>query len=289
MAQTLTIWSWNVENLPRVLASGSSLLARARDCGVKPDLLCCQEVRVRPQDADAVAAMRAAVPGYDCHFSLASDPHNVTYRGGRAYGVATWVRARLGARIEPVAWDREGRLAVSVFDELRLVVVNIYGVNGTSKPYFDPQGGHQVGTRYDWKQRFNRQLAEACAAFCARGFGLVVIGDFNISRERIDAVPRLRTWGPHAVARAQLNDEIIPALGLVDVFRARHPTTRAYTWFNRWSKTLDAARVDYALVSRALAERVTAAEIGVPPQRNAISDHAPLWLRLRVNESVRGQ
>jgi len=254
-----------------------------------PDVLCCQEIRVRPQDDDAIAAMTAAVPGYDCHFSLANDARNARYRGGRAYGVATWIRSELGAHQEPIEWDREGRLVASIVPTLRLVVVSLYGVNGTSRPYFDPVDGRPDGTRHDWKQRFNRQLAATAAAWRARGLRLVLIGDWNISRERIDAVPRLRTWGPHAQARAQLNDRIMPALDLVDVFRARHPTTRAYTWFNRWATSLDAARVDYALVSRELADAVTRAEIGPRPARDAISDHAPVWITLEARALRRGR
>jgi exodeoxyribonuclease-3 len=278
---SLTIWSWNVENLPRFL-SHSTLIEHARESGTTPDILCCQEVRIRPHDAEAVAAMRAAVPGYDCHSSLANDARNARYRGGRAYGVATWLRESLAARHEVIEWDREGRVAVSVLPTLRLVVFNVYGVNGTSRPYFDPTDGHVDGTRHDWKQRFNRQLAAAAASWRERAHRLVLIGDWNISRERIDAFPRLRTWGPHAQARAQLNDEIMPSLDLVDIFRARNPTTRAYTWFNRWAKALDAARVDYALVSGAIVDNVANVEIGPRPARDGISDHAPFWVRLEL-------
>ena len=41
--------------------------------------------------------------------------------------------------------------------------------------------------------------------------------------------------------------------GFVDIWRERHPTERAYTWFNRRARGLDAARVDYILVSSELA------------------------------------
>ena len=51
------------------------------------------------------------------------------------------------------------------------------------------------------------------------------------------------------------------AEGFVDIWRARHPTERTYTWFNRRARGLDAARVDYALVSSDLAFVIRAADI----------------------------
>ena len=65
--------------------------------------------------------------------------------------------------------------------------------------------------------------------------------------------------------------------GFVDIWRARHPTELAYTWFNRRSRGLDAARVDYALVSSDLAFRIRAADILHPLPW---SDHAPVVLAL---------
>jgi len=58
----------------------------------------------------------------------------------------------------------------------------------------------------------------------------------------------------------------------------RRPTDRAYTRFNRRARTLDAARVDYVLVSDDIASRVRAADILGLLQW---SDHAPV--RVEVN------
>jgi len=69
---------------------------------------------------------------------------------------------------------------------------------------------------------------------------------------------------------------VMPSLDLVDVYRELHPEARAYTWFAR-KRTLDAARVDYFLISRSLLPRVVEAEI-LEDRRG--SDHAPITLRL---------
>ena len=109
-----------------------------------------------------------------------------------------------------------------------------------------------------------------------------MIGDWNVSRTRLDTWPRLRTEEPHATARAAFNDRFIPALGLIDVFRALHPEERKYTWFNPRARAgrLDAARVDFALVSHSLAPYVAEADIDDSPEARDGSDHAPLWITL---------
>src|SRR5687768_6322532 len=125
----MKVVSWNIENaLPRLAA----LPALVEALGA-PDVLCLQELRIRQQDAEAVSVLEAALPGYRCHHALARDPRNVTFRGGRAYGVATFVRGRWRADVPP--WDREGR--VVVVRKRGLAIVNVYAVNGTAKPWFD--------------------------------------------------------------------------------------------------------------------------------------------------------
>src|SRR4051794_15942098 len=91
-----TIFSWNIENLPRYLDGAPRLRDIVKGWGA-PQIVCLQETRVRPKDADLVRAMERALPGYACDFSLCDDPRNVTYRGGRAYGVVTYVKKRFAA------------------------------------------------------------------------------------------------------------------------------------------------------------------------------------------------
>jgi exonuclease III len=106
---------------------------------------------------------------------------------------------------------------------------------------------------------------------------VVMAGDWNVSRTALDTCPRLRTEAPHARARAEL-DARLTTDGFVDIWRARHPEERAYTWFNRRARGLDAARVDYILVSEDLAPLVRAANILDPLPW---SDHAPVCVELQ--------
>jgi exonuclease III len=122
-----------------------------------------------------------------------------------------------------------------------------------------------------------------------RGLKLVLAGDWNVSRASIDAHPRLRTETPHQAARAMLNEVFIPALDVEDAFRALNPEARAYTWFNRIAARygrLDAARVDYALVSKSLLPAISGADILQEQALRLGSDHAPITLTLRTLSST---
>lgn len=260
--------SWNVETLARRLAELPAVVA---ELGT-PDVLCLQELRIRAQDTEDVAALERALPGYRCFHSLPRDPRNVTFRGGRAYGVATFVRGRARVHAEVPAWDLEGRVVVTRM--AKRSIVNIYAVNGTPKPYYDTDG-RAAGDRHAFKRRFQRSVLELATSLRAHG-GVVIAGDWNVSRTALDTYPRLRTEEPHAQARAELNAEL-ERTGLVDIWRHLHPVERGYSWFNPRARGLDAARVDYIVISPDLVPEVRAAAI---LERHRWSDHAPLALEL---------
>lgn len=288
MASACRLVSWNVDRLAPLLRGGAGPpLAQVASAMGSPDILCLQEIGLRPADRDATDAMRAALPGHDCGFALNRDDRNATFRGGRMYGVATYVRDGMAAAHAEVDWDREGRVLVTTFAELGFAVVNVYAVNGTSKPYYDHALGRIDGDRHTYKRRFIERLAAACERLRERGLLLVLVGDWNVSRTSMDTHPRLRTEEPHALARAAFNERFIPGLDLADAFRELHPEARKYTWFNRRApaEKLDAARVDYALVSRALMPGVFEADIDERPASRFASDHAPLSLAWTLSRS----
>jgi exodeoxyribonuclease III len=296
----ITLVSWNVDGLERTLEPSSAAkptrhkssavripLAELHELLGRPDIFSLQEIRIRPTDTAWMTTMERALPGYVCGHSLCRDPINVRFRGGRAYGVATYVREDLAPRwVEPPVWEREGRLVMFELPELALFFANVYAVNGTDKPYFDPEHGHEDGDRHAYKRRFQTHLLEQFEAARARGLQLVLVGDWNVSRTAIDTHPRLRTEVPHQAARAMLNDVFMPALELEDAFRVLNPETRSYSWFNRVAARygrLDAARVDYALVSKSLLPTVASATVVQEQALRLGSDHAPITLTLQLN------
>jgi exodeoxyribonuclease-3 len=279
----LRIVSWNIENLAPWLAGdgGHSLAARWARLG-EPDVLCLQEVRIRPGDHALVARMREALPGFACHAALNRDPRNGGFRGGRAYGVATWTRHALEPAALAFDWDLEGRAMVVHLGATGLAVGNVYAVNGTPRPHWDHARGAVHGDRHRYKQDFIARLGMELSALQARGLPLLLAGDWNVSRTRQDTTPRLRTEEPHATARRRFNEEFVAGLGLVDVFRERHPEARAYTWFNRRARggRLDAARVDFFLADAGVAAHATGTGIDEAADARPGSDHAPLWIEL---------
>jgi exodeoxyribonuclease III len=273
----LRLVSWNIENLAPWLglAPRYDLIARVAALG-NPDVLLLQEVKLRPRDTELVAQMHAALPGYTCHAALCDDPRNVTYRGGRAYGVATYIHDSLGRVVaETPAWDREGRVVVTVV--AGLAIVNLYAINGTSKPYVDPETGEPRGDRHALKRRTQDQVFALAEQLRELG-GVIVAGDFNVTQAAIDTHPRLRTEEPHATVRRELAAHLART-SLVDIYRALHPEDRGYTWYAK-KFSLDAARVDYVLVSPDLVPRITAATIEPRPRRDAGSDHAAIAIEL---------
>jgi exodeoxyribonuclease III len=258
---------WNIENVVSRLAELPGVL----DHLGKPDVLCLQELRVRQSDAVTVGSLERALPGYRAHYSLPRDARNVTFRGGRMYGVATFVRGRWQGEVP--SWDTEGRIVV--VRKKALAIVNVYAVNGTAKPYWDAEG-RVAGDRHELKRRFQAQVLDLGSRLAEEG-SVIMGGDWNVSRTKLDTYPRLRTEEPHALARAQFNERLSSA-GFVDIWRERHPTERGYTWYNRRARGLDAARVDYILVSDDLVPKVESAQI---LERHSWSDHAPVSVELR--------
>jgi exodeoxyribonuclease III len=253
---------------------------------LKPDALLLQEVRVRGSDAPLIAEMtKAAGADFTCHYSLNRDPKNVTFRGGRMYGVVTYIRSSLGrstCESEVPEWDREGRIVFTHLENPRVTIGNVYAVNGTDKVYWDHDLGRAEGDRHAFKRRFQAQLLERARELRVNEKRHVIVaGDWNVSRTKLDTYPRLRTEEPHSLARSELEKHLALS-GMVDIYRHLHPNERAYTWFNRLArgKTLDAARVDYVLVGQETIPRVKEASILADPKDRPGSDHAPIVIEL---------
>ena len=175
----------------------------------------------------------------------------------------------------------------------RLAIINVYAVNGTTKPYRDPKTGTVSGTRHDHKLRFHECLLAECVALQDSGFSWVLAGDFNVARSVLDSHPFLRTAEPHARNRNDFNDKFIEGeqgLGAIDTFRQLHGNERRYTYYPRgkpWGSGCD--RVDLILMSRALVDPdvdkdkkmgLIEADICDTEAERASSDHVPLFATL---------
>jgi exodeoxyribonuclease-3 len=162
---------------------------------------------------------------------------------------------------------------VAVGEELRNA--NIYVPNGNS-------GGEAGFAR---KLAWLEQLRRRAAALLADDVPLAFAGDFNICPTDEDFAP-----GTLAPDDALIRPPVRAAfrallwLGLTDAVRALHPQGPVYTFWDyqggAWPRYAG-LRIDHALLSPTLAERLAAAE----PQRRERgeeqpSDHVPLLVQL---------
>ncbi|TFY68692.1 hypothetical protein EVJ58_g852 [Rhodofomes roseus] len=299
---TIKILSWNVETpvpfldlTPRKAGPSSvkpaSNLSLLRDVIARhgyPEFICLQEVRARHTDKEWIASLKNAPngkgdgPQYTTFTSLNRAP-----RGQRHFGVVTYAKNPDDiANAREVDWDAEGRVMILEMKS-GWALVNVYALNGSEYMWRDATGRSPPKTRNERKREFNQLLMQECRMMQQRGLRLVLVGDFNISLTKRDCVPRLRTEYPHSLARKEFMDNIIAGLDVVDVYRTLHGDRSALSWFAKGKpQGSDAARVDYALVERSIANRVTESEYFQDPEERAHSDHAPFILALRDMDSL---
>lgn len=310
-----------------------------------PEVLFLQELKINRQDQRTPAALLSALntplssddsvtasSRYTLDTNLPRDKFNARGFGGKLYGVGTILREDFAsqhvATVRHAEWDLEGR--VSIVELLRpskgdfgrnttsehgrkrkasgsLAFINVYAVNGTSAPYRS-SNGQTVGTRHDHKIKFHSKLRDECLQLEERGFDVVIAGDLNVARGRLDGHPSLRTWPKqHCINRADFNkrffveddnhrtDAYIGQEDVnggevcfrgIDVFRAIRGQERKYTYHprgeNEWGASCD--RVDLIIASKVLYEmgRLDDTDILDSPQERGTSDHVPLWVKVKL-------
>jgi Exodeoxyribonuclease III (EC 3.1.11.2) len=169
--------------------------------------------------------------------------------------------------------DEQKRVIAATVAGVRVVCV--YVVNGQAV------GSEKFDYKLRWLAALRAQLRDELAAHA----GLAVLGDYNIAPDDRD-VHDPEAWRdqilcspPERAAWQTLLD-----LGLVDALRQCHAEAGLYTWWDyrqaAFRRNLG-LRIDHALLSPALAARLTDCAVDPTPRRNERpSDHAPLVLTL---------
>ncbi|XKE46799.1 exodeoxyribonuclease III [Halomonas organivorans] len=244
----------------------------------RPDVIGLQETKV--QDSEfPVAAVEAM--GYHVYFHgqkghygvalLCREEPEAVYRGFPDDGEDAqrrWIGARLrGADGEP------------------LIVWNGYFPQGENVD-------HPV--KFPHKREFYTQLQRLLDERHSPEERLAIMGDFNISPEDIDigiGEANRKRWLREGKTSFQPVErewlEGIKAWGLTDSYRICHPEVDdRFSWFDYRSRGFErdpkrGLRIDYILVTPALAEKVR--EAGIDYQLRGMekpSDHAPVWTEL---------
>jgi exodeoxyribonuclease-3 len=253
----MKVITWNVNGIRAALGKNALEWAFSQ----RPDLLCLQEVKARPDQLS---------PGQRDQLKLPF-AWNAAERPGYS-GVVTFFRDQpqavelgMGER----SFDVEGRIVQTIQAGFRLL--NVYFPSGSTGR-----------ARVDYKLAFYARLLETCDALHRKGEFLVITGDFNTAHQPIDLrypkenrktsgfLPEEREWVQKFLDH-----------GFVDAFRRIHPQQVQYTW---WTSRVNARprgigwRLDYYLVSEGLMGRV--GDVVIHDQVPG-SDHCPVEMILR--------
>lgn len=223
------------------------------------DVLCIQETKAqRHQLTDPVFSPE----GYHRYF------HDAEKKGYS--GVAIYSRYKPDNIIVGLGWpdvDCEGRYIQADFGQLS--VASLYLHSGSSSE-------ERQAIKFDVMDRLLPRLS----AMQNDDRDYVICGDWNIAHKKID----IKNWrgnqknsGFLPEERAWL-DTLFGEVGFVDAFRKINQQEEQYTWWSNrgqaWANNTG-WRIDYQVISPALADKVLAADIY---KQERFSDHAPLTL-----------
>lgn len=253
----MRILSWNVNGLRSVGRNGF-LDWLVTD---KPDVLCLQETKCKPDDLNA---SYLAPLGYQTHWACAKKPG---YSGVAIYSKTSPKNVIEGLGIEK--FDEEGRVITAEFDGF--VLVNAYFPNS--------QREH---TRLPFKLEFCDAIFKYCSNLVKQGKHVVLCGDYNIAHREIDlANPKSNqnNAGFLPQERAWMDD--FTNNGFVDVFRHFVKDPGHYSWWSYRPGVRERNigwRLDYHCVNSNFIENVK--ESYLMPQVRG-SDHCPVAIVMK--------
>ena len=225
----------------------------------KPDVLCLQETKARPEQVQ----LPLELGGYKPFWNSAD---KAGYSGVAVFSRETPRNVSSGLGIDE--HDREGRVLTLEYADFHLV--NVYTPNAQD-------GLRRLPYRLEWDVAFR----EHCRSL-ALDKPVVFCGDLNVAHQEIDiARPQSNRRSPGFSDEERASFTDLLNAGFTDTFRHHHPDQPdAYSW---WSYRGGARarnvgwRIDYVGVSSPFADRVASASI-LPHVHG--SDHCPVEITL---------
>lgn len=252
----MKIITWNVNGLRAALARDALKWVWEQ----QPDVLCLQEIKVRPEQ---LKAEQLNFPGYEVIWNPAE---RLGYSGVATFLRKACLEQRLGLNVP--LFDVEGRLISTLHPEFRLF-----------NAYFP--SGQRGRDRVEYKLDFYAHLLALCERYHANGENLIITGDFNTAHMPIDLknpkqnqktsgfLPEERAWVQKFLEH-----------GFVDIYRRLYPERVQYTWWTYRAAARERRvgwRLDYFLVSEAFVSRVQNVIIH---EEVLGSDHCPVELTI---------
>ena len=253
----MKIISYNVNGIRAALKKGFLDWLQAAN----PDVICIQETKAHKEQLDLSLFEEA---GYPYHYWFSAQKKGYS-------SVAVFCKEKpnhieYGTGIETM--DFEGRNLRVDFDGVS--IMSLYLPSGTNLD------------RLNFKLNYMDEFQEYINNLRKEIPNLVICGDYNICHEAIDIHnPKMKGVSGFLPEERQWIGEFIDS-GFIDSFRFINPDRQEYSW---WSYRANARannkgwRLDYAMVSEPLKEKITRAYI-LPEAKH--SDHCPIAVELNL-------
>ena len=271
------IYSWNVNGIRAVLKKG---LWEPFIAAEQPDILCLQETKAKPEQ------VTLELPGYHQIWYSADKPG---YSGTAIFSKIKSLQTICGFPQDIVDKygvtgdiygdpNREGRVIAAEFDDFWIITV--YTPNAK-------EDLSRIPLRHEhWDPAFLaycKQLEQGSAPASPTPKPVVFCGDLNVAFAEDDlANPKPNRGKKGFTTEERSGFQAFLDGGFVDTLRMFHRGNGFYTWWSHFARARDRNvgwRIDYFLVSSALQDKVTAADI----HPNVLgSDHCPVSVTLDI-------
>jgi exodeoxyribonuclease-3 len=249
--------TWNVNGIRARSQRLSEWLAERQ-----PDVACLQELKIVEEEFP--------------HLELRASGYHAVLAGQQSWnGVAVIAKERPEVVMRELPGGAEGGARFIVARVFGMEIASVYVPNGKTTQHPD----------YQLKLRWLERLVEHVEARADRDAPLVLGGDFNVCWQDIDSYGGVRFKGKifHTDEERALVDRL-RAAGLVDLYRAKHPTTPGFSWWDYRAGCFhkgEGMRIDLLFATPAIANRVKDVyvdrEYRKKSKAGAIpSDHAPV-------------
>ncbi|TYI89914.1 hypothetical protein E1A91_D03G086800v1 [Gossypium mustelinum] len=256
------ILSWNVNGLRALLKlEGFSAMELAKQENF--DVLCLQETKLQEKDVESIK--QSLIEGYENSFWACSNTR-LGYSGTAIISRIKPLSVRYGLGMSD--HDSEGRVVTAEFDSFYLL--SVYVPNSGD-------GLRRLTYRItEWDPSLSNYIKEL-----EKSKAVILTGDFNCAHEEIDIynpAGNRRSAGFTIEERQSFSTNFL-SRGFVDTFRKQNPDVVGYTYWGYRHGARKGWRLDYFLVSDAIADDVHDSFI-LPDVIG--SDHCPIGLVLKL-------
>lgn len=275
----MKIVSWNIDSLNAALTSDSNRAVMSREVlntikDLKPDIIGIQETKLPAKGPTKkhVDVLEENLEDYAFVWRSSVEPARKGYAGTMfLYHRDLSPEVSFPEIDAPTTMDSEGRMITLEFDDLFLTQV------------YTPNAGSKLD-RLEDRQIWDQKYADYLASLDEKK-PIVAIGDFNVAHREIDlAHPDRNHTSAGFTDEERAGFTNLLNRGFTDTFRHINGDVEGvYSWWAQRVKTSkennSGWRIDYALVSDRLADKVTKSEMISSGPRQ---DHTPLLIEIDI-------